>query len=91
MEIKRVDIYKVDAGTLKAFASVNFDDEIVVKNIKVVDGRNGLFVSFPSEKGKDGEYHDTFYPLTKATRDYIEDEILTAYENAGKKASRKKR
>ena len=91
MEITKVIINKVDAGNLKAFASVNFDDELVVKNVKVVDGKNGLFVSFPSEQGKDGKYYDTVYPLTKESREYIEEIVLDEYNKEDKKTSRKRK
>lgn len=35
---------------LKAFCSVTFGDEIVVRDLKVIDGVKGLFVAMPSRK-----------------------------------------
>ena len=37
---------------LKAYATVTFDRCFVVRNIKIIDGRNGLFVAMPSRKPK---------------------------------------
>ena len=37
---------------LKAYATVTFDDCFVVRNIKIIEGRQGLFVAMPSHKAK---------------------------------------
>lgn len=52
MEITEVRVRQVQNSTdrLKAFCTVTFDDQFVVRDIKVVEGTNGLFVSMPSRK-----------------------------------------
>jgi stage V sporulation protein G len=52
MEVTEVRISLKEAGNrkLKAFATVTFDDEFVVRDIKVIEGRRGLFVAMPSTK-----------------------------------------
>jgi stage V sporulation protein G len=37
---------------LKAYATLTFDHCFVVRNIKIIDGKNGLFVAMPSHKPK---------------------------------------
>ena len=37
---------------LKAYATLTFDNCFVVRNIKIIEGRNGLFVAMPSRKPK---------------------------------------
>jgi stage V sporulation protein G len=37
---------------LRAFAALTFDDCFVVRDIKVIEGGNGLFVAMPSRKTK---------------------------------------
>lgn len=37
-------------GKLKAFVTVTFDNSFVVRDIKVIDGKKGLFVAMPSIK-----------------------------------------
>ena len=39
-----------EEGKMKAVASVTFDDEFVVHDIKIIDGQNGLFIAMPSRK-----------------------------------------
>jgi len=52
MEITEVRISLKEAGNkkLKAFATVTFDDDFVVRDIKVIEGRQGLFVAMPSAR-----------------------------------------
>lgn len=67
-------------SNLKAFADVSFAGVFIVKGIKVVEGKNGLFVSMPSEKGKDGKWYNTAHPLTKEFRESLNEVVLQAYE-----------
>ncbi len=54
MEITEVRIYLKQRGDrkLKAYASVTYDDSFVVRNIKIIEGRKGIFVAMPSRKLK---------------------------------------
>jgi stage V sporulation protein G len=52
----------------------------VVRDLKIIDGNNGLFVAMPSKKKKDGTYRDTAHPLNNETRDRIENAVLSEYE-----------
>ncbi len=59
---------------------------IVIKDFAVVEGKNGLFVSFPSRQiTKDGksEYMDTCKSLSKETREAIVDACLVAFAELG--------
>ena len=87
----QINMVKKSDSTLKAFANITIDDEFVVKGLKVVDGKNGLFVSMPSTKGDDGNYYDDAFPITKECRQYVEDCILDEFnaESAPKKKSRR--
>ena len=49
MQITDVHLKKVNSGNrMKAVASVYFDNEFVVHEIKVIEGPNGLFIAMPS-------------------------------------------
>lgn len=67
---------------LKAFADVSFAGVFIIKGLRVVEGKNGRFVGMPQEKGKDGRWYDTAYPITKEFRDLLNEIVLEAYENA---------
>lgn len=81
MQITDVRIRKVsDDGKMRAVASVTFDNEFVVHDIKVIDGQNGLFVAMPSRKMGDGDFRDIAHPLVSEVRNKIRDAIFEAYE-----------
>lgn len=44
-------------------------------------GENGEFVSWPSQKGKDGKYYDQVYALDRDTRLDVEDCILDKFND----------
>ncbi len=83
MEITEVRIYKSKGeGAVKAYASVSLDGEFVVKGLKVLENENGLWVSMPSRKAKDGSYQDIFHPTSREARDKIVSAVLDAYRKA---------
>ena len=65
---------------LKAFASVTFDDSFVVRNMKVVEGTKGVFLCMPSRKLPDGTHKDMVHPINQEFREYLETNVLKAYE-----------
>ncbi len=67
-------------SSLKAFADIALAGVFVIKGLKVVEGKNGLFVGMPSTMGKDGKWHNTAYPLTKEFKDLLTEVVLQAYE-----------
>lgn len=88
MNITEVKIFKVDEEKLKAYASITFDNCFVVRNLKVIQGNNGLFVAMPSVKRKDGSYQDTAHPLNNEMRKMIETKVLEEYNRSQEKTAK---
>lgn len=65
---------------LCAFANITFDACFVVRGLKVLEGSKGLFVVMPSRKVKGDDYRDVAHPITAEFKDYIQQEVLNAYE-----------
>lgn len=80
MKITEVKIFPVNEERLKAYVSITIDNSFVVRDLKIIQGPNGLFVAMPSKKRKDGQYKDIAHPLNQETRDELEDIIFEAYE-----------
>jgi len=79
MNITDVRIRKTRGDrNVKAFASVTIDDAIVVHDIKIVEGKNGLFVSMPSKKVGE-KYFDISHPITAQSRSTLIDTVLNEY------------
>lgn len=73
----------VKGGSTKAIASVTLDSWYVVKGLRVVDGKKGLFVSMSQESYTDkGEkkYSNIFFPITNAAKMELQDAVLKAYD-----------
>jgi stage V sporulation protein G len=79
MEITEVRVFPVNEDKLKAYATITFDQCFVVRDLKVIQGNNGLFVAMPSKKRKDGTFKDTAHPLNTDTREMIESRVLAEY------------
>ena len=73
-------IHKLDGnGALKAFCDISVLDSLVINGLRVVEGKDGLFVGMPQETGKDGKWYNTVIPLRKEIKDEIEKVVLEAY------------
>lgn len=80
MEITEVKVFPAkDNGRLKAYATVVFDGCFIVRDLKIIEGHKGLFVSMPSRKRKDGTFRDIVHPLNAETRSMIEGRVIEEY------------
>lgn len=66
-------------GALKAFCDISLYNTVVITGIRIVEGKNGLFVSMPREQGKDGKWYDTIRLLSNEIKQVIENTVLEAY------------
>lgn len=82
MQITDVKIRKTfDSTPLKAVASVTFDSQFAVHDIKVINTENKLFIVMPSRKNPDGSFRDIAHPINSPFRTALESAVLSAYEN----------
>lgn len=79
MVVTDVKVFPVAEDKLKAFASIVLDDCFVVCDIKIIQGVNGLFVSMPSKRRKNGTFRDIAHPLNSETRRMLEERIIDKY------------
>lgn len=82
MQITNVRIKKLDnANKLKAVAAITIDDVFVVHGIRVIEGKDGNFIVFPSRKLKNGKFLDVAHPLNTDVRNTIQAAVLEAYNS----------
>ena len=79
MKIERMN--KGSWGKIKAFFDLQTEDGFTIKGFKLVEGTNGLFVGFPSQKGNDDEYHDTVW-VEKEVREQVIELAKREYESS---------
>ena len=70
-------------GKIKAVCDVVIADSVVVHGVRVVEGKEGLFVSFPCERKVDREgvvrHYDIVHPITAEARTELTDTVLNEY------------
>jgi len=80
MEITEVKVFPVrEGGRLKAYATIVFDNAFIIRDLKIIEGHKGLFVSMPSRKRKDGTFRDVVHPLNPDTRRKIEERVTEEF------------
>ena len=81
MQITELRIRKVeDEGKLRAYVTVTFDNCFVVHNVKIIEGKSGLFIAMPSRKTANGEYKDVAHPISPEFRSELQNKIVSEYE-----------
>ncbi|MBQ9510458.1 MAG: SpoVG family protein [Clostridia bacterium] len=83
MTITDVKIRKTfDEGPMKAVASVTFDNELALHDVKVIYAKEKYFVVMPSRKNPDGTYRDIVHPISSVMRETLEKAVVEAYFDA---------
>ena len=80
MNITDVKVFIRESNQLKAFVNIVIDDAFIIRNIKVIEGENGLFVAMPSRRVSTGEYRDIAHPINTETRNLVEKTIIEKYK-----------
>jgi len=81
MEITEVKVTLVDDPKLKAFATITIDDDFVIRGLKIIEGRSGVFVAMPARKLADGTWQDIAHPINVETREILERAVLSVFRD----------
>ena len=82
LTVTHVQVYPVkeSQGKTKAFARVVVNEQLQLTGLRVLDGSNGMFVSYPNDPSYKGEdYRSIFYPLNKEFREHVEHCVLEKF------------
>lgn len=81
MKITDIKIRKIfTEGPMKAIASVTFDHQLVVHDIKVIYAKERYFIVMPSRKNPDDTYRDIVHPINAEFRTLVENAVKSAYD-----------
>lgn len=80
-------LFESAKSNTKAFIELKLDNTLVVKGLSLVEGKKGLFLSYPATKGKDGKYYNSVYSLDKDWTKKLEDTCIKKYEEVKKAAN----
>jgi stage V sporulation protein G len=64
---------------VKAFVDLSVNDALLIKGLRIVQGKKGLFVSMPTEQGKNERWYERVRCMNQNVRSLIADKVLEAY------------
>jgi len=80
VEITEVRAKRIDGDNrLVGIAAITIDNCFVVHELRIIEGKNGLFVAMPSRKMPNGDYKDVAHPINSETRAMIEKAVLDTF------------
>jgi stage V sporulation protein G len=80
MRITEVRAKRVNGeNRLVGIAAITIDECFVVHELRIIEGKDGLFVAMPSRKMPNGEFKALAHPINTETRSQIESAVLDAY------------
>ncbi len=80
LNLKVERLYRFDGdGAMKAFADIVINDAVLIKGIRVLEGKKGVFVSMPKMQGKDKKWYETVKPLNDEVKNEISEVVLAAF------------
>lgn len=83
MKITDVRIRKIEGQTrLRAVASITIDDAFAIHELRIIEGKDGLFVAMPSRASNDGTFRDLAHPINSETRNEVEQAVLNKYNES---------
>ena len=81
VEVNVERLYRLDSdGVLKGFADISICNSLVVKGLRIVAGKNGLFVGMPQQLGKDGKWYNRVLLTNDSLKDKLNNLVLSAFE-----------
>jgi DNA-binding cell septation regulator SpoVG len=54
-------------------------NSLVIRGLRIVNGKNGIFVGMPREMGKDGKWYHTIQTTNRDVKKAIDETVLGAY------------
>jgi len=80
MKVTNVRVKKIEnKNRLKAVATITFDECFVIHELRLIEGKTGLFVAMPSKRNTQGEFRDVCHPINKDLRQHIEDVVIATF------------
>jgi stage V sporulation protein G len=84
IEVTEVKIYPFDTsgigGNIRAVANIKLNGVILIKDIKILEANNGLFIQMPSKKTKSGDFVALVDILNKDLYLHIRRMIIDEYK-----------
>lgn len=80
IKVARIHRTQTSKGPLLGYADIVINDVLLIKGLRIIEGKKGYFVAMPQEQGRDRKWYDTVLCLTKEVREYINEVILESFD-----------
>lgn len=74
------EVYDNENSKVRGIASASFGGQFAVHGIRIIEGKNGLFVSMPSKMNDEGEQMSVFHAITSDSYHQLNNAVVKAYE-----------
>ena len=82
LDFSIVKIHRLPEGNrVKAFVDLGVNDALIIKGLRVIDSQKGLFVSMPSEQGKNERWYERVRCIDGEVKVEITKKVLEAYKD----------
>lgn len=75
----RVRMLNRPGGRVKATAAATIDGNIVIHDIMITEGPEGVRICMPSRRCADGEYRDIVHPANRSARYVLSNAVTDEY------------
>lgn len=80
LDVKIIKIHRLAQDSrVKAFVDLSVNDALLIKGLRIVQGKKGLFVSMPTEQGKNERWYERVRCMNQNVRSLIVEKVLEAY------------
>jgi stage V sporulation protein G len=80
IDIKVIKIHRLPQDSrIKAFVDLGINDALLIKGVRIVQGKKGLFISMPVEQGKNERWYERVRCLNQDIRSLIAQKVFEAY------------
>lgn len=79
VRIRLLNTNPADGKRLKAIASITLDDQLIINDIKVIQGKNRMCIEFPKHQFAKVSHLEYIVPLNHSVRSMLETSILDAF------------
>jgi stage V sporulation protein G len=77
----KIQIIKQPKNKLRGFASVTFDESLIIKDFQIFQGKNGYFLGMPSRKMPNGEYREIVFSISTSLSEALSETVLRAFDD----------
>lgn len=85
LEVTEVKVkpFTQNVGCIKGIATITLNDQLRLRDLRIIDGAHGLFVGYPNDPFYKGEdFLTTYNPTTRKLREHIEEVVISEYHKA---------